>query len=134
MGILDFIGDAASSSADALTQTFEFEPDYGYIGDAASSSSWFSPIVDTVSSGFTSAFNYIDNNEWAANMLAGGASAGLNYMVQKDANEQYMKALDRREDREDRRYFVGGSPGMGSYGSLTNGLLTNGSLTKKQGA
>jgi len=90
-------------------------------------SSWFSPIVDSVSSGFTSAFDYLDNHEWAANALAGGAAAGLSYLGQKDIQKNQEKLYRMREDREDNRFFVNsGGAGMGSYGSLTNGLLTNG--------
>lgn len=116
MGILDSL--SGSFDGQAALQTT--------IDSASGASDWFTPVVDTVAGGFTAAFNYIDNNEWAANALAGAAGAGLSYLGQKDIQKRQEKIYRMREDREDNRFFVGGSAGMGSYGSLTNGLLTNG--------
>lgn len=105
-------------------------------------SSWgFSDLIDAAgyaaddaASYASNAFNYIKDNEWAGDLVAGAAGAAGSYLMQEDQQKH-----DRDMLREKRSYEVNvnnvapGEFSMTNYGAgLTqNGLLTNGALAKK---
>ena len=93
------------------------------VGEVMDSGSWFDPIVDGVSS----AFNYLSENEWAANAVAGAATAGLNYYANKEAAKEAEKMARKQNEWANQRYYsqTGGVDLVGGYrgGSLTNGIL-----------
>jgi len=91
---------------------------------------FFDSIAETASD----AFDYVKNNEWAGDMVAGAAGAAGSYLLQKDQQNH-----ERDMVREKRSYDVSvnnvapGAMNMSAYGSgLTkNGMLTEGLLTKR---
>ena len=93
-------------------------------------------LFDSIVSAGSAAFDYIGENEWAANALGGAAGAAGAYMMQEDE-----QAHERDLLREKRSYDVNisnvapGEMDMSNYGAgLTkNGMLTNGLLTKNKG-
>lgn len=104
-------------------------------------SSWFNDLIEVAgyaaddAAKYTSmAFDYVKDNEWAADALAGAAGAAGAYMMQEDQQKH-----ERDMNREKRSFDVSvnnvapGQINMANYGAgLTkNGMLTEGLLTKK---
>lgn len=76
-----------------------------------------------VAKGATEVFSYIDTNQWAADMLAGAATAGGQYLLQKDNQDFQEKLLEKKKALSMVQYGGGGGK---NANSLTDGLLTSG--------
>ena len=59
----------------------------------------FSGVGETLSGYATTAFEYVRDNEWAANAVAGAAVAGGQYLLQKDQQEYQTRREDKSWDR-----------------------------------
>lgn len=76
------------------------------------------------------ALDYLKDNEWAANALAGAATAGLTYLAAQDQ----IKAQRRETQRQREHQMYLSSAGdvnvdqYGDYSTLTNGALTDSGL------
>ena len=59
----------------------------------------FSGVGEALSGYATTAFNYVSNNEWAANAVAGAAVAGGQYLLQKDQQKYDTQREDKAYNR-----------------------------------
>lgn len=80
--------------------------------------------IDAATDGnfLTDAFSYINENEWAANLLAGAATGAANYMVAQDANDAKERLLEKQKKLSMVEYGGGGK----NYANMKNGLLAGG--------
>jgi hypothetical protein len=86
---------------------------------------WVNDLTDVGSS----ALEYLNDNEWAANALSGAAGAGLNYLVQKDQQKYQRREQQRAWDRQDTLAKPGTvNPDRYDWSDLANGSMTNGGL------
>ncbi|WP_020409801.1 hypothetical protein [Hahella ganghwensis] len=85
-------------------------------------------LFNEIVSGASKAWDYVNENEWAADAIAGAAGAGLTYLQQKDQQKHEERLYRMRNDWENERYYAQGAGNSKStqYGSLTKGLLTQG--------
>ena len=59
----------------------------------------FSGVGEALSGYATTAFNYVSNNEWAANAVAGASVAGGQYLLQKDQQKYDTQREDKAYNR-----------------------------------
>lgn len=97
---------------------------------------WVNDFANTASDALTEVGNYLNENEWAANALAGAAAGGAAYLAQKD-----QQKFDRRQTDKawERKLSLAKAPNMDmnkyqwsdlSSGSMTNGGLIAGGMNK----
>jgi hypothetical protein len=89
----------------------------------------FSSVGAKLAGYASDAFSYVQNNEWAANAVAGAATAGAGYLIQKDQQDYDT----RREDKAwNRKMELTKAPTIDGaaydWSSLTDGGLTDGGL------
>lgn len=94
---------------------------------------WVSDMGSMASQAMSSVGNYFQDNQWAADALAGGAAAGLNYMAQKDEQEFKENFQRRQEERAwDKRMHLAEAPNIDTkqydWSDLASGSLTDGGL------
>lgn len=89
---------------------------------------WINDVADAASS----AFDYIGDNEWAANAIAGAASAGLSYYQAEQEDKRRREAEDRAWDR---KMSLAQAPEVDQskydWSNLASGELTDGGLLKQ---
>lgn len=106
--------------------------DWGSIGDMASSAGEAaSGLFDSAADYAVDAFQWMDNNPAATNILAGLAVGAANYYAAQDAQSARFdferELYDRR--RRDEMINPGTIEGYGSHiGTAKKGLLTNGTV------
>lgn len=97
---------------------------------------WFTDIGNYASELASNAFQFLNENEWAANMVAGAASGAASHYLQED-----KQAHERDLLREKQRFEVDvnavkpadGGVDIAAYsGGLLGGSLTNGVLSPKK--
>lgn len=80
----------------------------------------------------TNAFKYVNENQWAADALAGAAVAGGQYLLQKD-QQQYQEEQDDKAWR--RKLSLTEAPELNKdqyqWSNLTDGGLTGNGLISK---
>lgn len=78
--------------------------------------------IDTAVEYGTKTFDYVNANEWAADLLTGAAGGALAYMQQKDAQDFTERMLDKKKQQSMVEY--GGN--VSNSHSLTDGLMASG--------
>lgn len=99
---------------------------------AVSNDSWWSTALDWG----TSAFQWMDDNPTAANVLGGVVGGAGQYLAQRDLAKREAELLRKQWERERQAQMI--SPGkVNNYGSHTNqfagGLLTGGPIAGYRG-
>ena len=92
-------------------------------------------IWDSASDALGTAFDWLNENEAAADFISGAAVAGIQYVSAEKQREADMELVELRERREDDRRRVNYASIDGYTGGLTanSGLLTNGLLANQRG-
>lgn len=92
---------------------------------------WYTPIVDFGSS----VFDYISENEWAANFVAGAATGAGQYLLQEDQQKHERDLLREKQRFEVDVNNIAPASGVNTAAytaGLVNGKLTNGLLAQKK--
>jgi hypothetical protein len=85
--------------------------------------------VNDVAEYGSKALDYLTENEWAANAVAGAATAGLNYLAAKEEQDFRREEADRAWDRKLHLSEAGTVDGEKyDWSDLANGGLTDGGL------
>lgn len=85
--------------------------------------------VNAISDYGSAALDYLEDNEWAANAVAGAATAGLNYLVAKDEQDFRREEADRLWNRKMELTKAGTlDAGKYNWSNLADGGLTDGGL------
>ncbi len=105
--------------------------------DVAEETSYFVDIVDWTGEAVSNGFQYINENEWAANFISGAAAGAGAYLLQEDRQKHERELM-----REKQRFEVdvntidpatgGAASGTAYAQGLVGGALTNGSLAQKK--
>ncbi|WP_163650698.1 hypothetical protein [Modicisalibacter sp. 'Wilcox'] len=123
MGLLSSVGDMLSTSDTGSISSTAINA----ANNVASSSHWYSPAVNFS----TSAFNWINDNPEAANIL-GGVAAGVGaayFQNQQAADDRAFKERMYERRRRDQMVNPGTIENYGSHiGIVKKGLLTNGQI------
>lgn len=86
-------------------------------------------VWETVVDAGSDALDYLQNNEWAANALAGAAAAGGAYLLQKDQQNYQRREQQRAWDRQDELAKPGQlNQGQYDWSDLASGNITDGGL------
>lgn len=111
----------------------DYLPDLDSGGDTA----WYTDVWDWTTDTASDAFNYINTNEWAANLLSGAAAGAGAYLLQEDRQKHERELM-----REKQRFEVdvnkispasgGAASGAVYAGGLMGGALTNGAIAQKK--
>ncbi|WP_277810695.1 hypothetical protein [Chromohalobacter canadensis] len=106
--------------------------DFSSIGNAVDSAAEAtSGLFDSVATYTTNAFDWLDNNPTAANVIGGLASGAASYYADQQAQEarfDFERDMYERQ-REDQMVNPGTIEGYGSHvGQAKKGLLTNGMI------
>jgi len=100
---------------------------------------WVTDLAESTSDAFSEVGNYLNENEWAANALAGAAAGGAAYLAQKDQQKFQRRESDKAWER---KVSLAQAPKMNmdkynwsdlSAGSMTNGGLIAGNMKKPGG-
>lgn len=87
---------------------------------------------ETIADYGSSALDYLNDNEWAANALAGAAGAGAAYLLQKDQQKYERRQQQRAWDRKDDLAKPGTiNQNKYDWSDLASGSLTNGGLISR---
>lgn len=90
----------------------------------------FGDLFDTVGDYASKAFDWMEANPTATGMIAGAASAGLQYMSAKEQQDYYRKRMEQ-EERFNARRPSSGNNGYDSHSrNLTGGTGLLASATK----
>lgn len=84
---------------------------------------------ETIVDAGSTALDYLNDNEWAANAVAGAAGAGAAYLLQKDQQKYQRREQQRAWDRQDELAQPGTvSNAKYDWSDLASGSMTDGGL------
>lgn len=92
---------------------------------------WYDEFYDTVGPAVSRAFEWMEENPTATGAIAGAASAGLDYLSEKEKNKLYQNRLEQEARFNERRPSSGGDQYASHAQNITGGtgLLQRGQLT-----